>query len=385
MHAARPLPQRSRARAAALAVVAAGAAAAAIAAAPVTARAQASLAVQGLAVAEGWSTDSGSTLLTRNHGRPGVVGLLNVWGAAELHPRLVVYAAGYLEGGNARHEEGTEWYTDLAAVRVTASDALVMDAGRIAHPVGAFAARRHANRNPLVGAPDAYPVQYPLGVQLSGMLGIVDYRAAVVSLPVADERYLPEPSARARPALGVGVTPAIGVHVGVSGTWGPYLGDDLAAPQLAGRPWHAYQQRIAAVDAKFTRGYLEVHGEMAVARYDVPDSAAGASSVVNGFTWYGEAKYTVTPRVFVATRIERNDYAYIQPRDGGWTASPTNMYNGELGAGYRFGAHTLLKASARADRWKVGPELRPMLPDGLAFALQLSRSFEAFAATFGGA
>lgn len=352
-----------------------------LAAAPATAGAQRSVAVQGLAVVEGWSTDSGSALLTRNHGRPGVVGLLNVWAAAELHPRLVAYAAGYLEGGNARHEEGTEWYTDMAGLRFTASDAFVIDAGRIAPPVGAFASRRYANRNPLVGAPDAYPVHYPWGVQVSGVRGIADYRTAVVSLPVSDERYLPATTARLRPALGVGITPAIGVRVGLSGTWGPYLNDGLTASQLAGRPWHAYEQRIVALDAVVTHGYLELRGEMAVARYDVPDT----TQTVNGFTWYGEAKYTVTPRVFVATRLERNDYAYIQPRgDGGWIASPTNMYNGELGAGYRLGARTLLKGSVRADRWKVRPELRPMLPDGVAFALQLSRSFDAFAATLGG-
>ncbi len=75
--------------------------------------------------------------------------------------------------------------------------------------------------------------------------------------------------------------------------------------------------------------------------------------------------------------MERNDYAYITPvGDAAWVASPTDMRNGELGAGYRLGARTLLKASVRADRWVVPPELRGTLPDGAAFALQLSRRFD---------
>lgn len=357
----------------------------AFAASPATAAAQRSLSVDGVAAVEAWSTDSGSVLLTRSHGRPGVVGRLHLWGAAELGPRLVAYAAGYIEGGNARHEEGTEWYTDLAGVRFTAADALVLDAGRIVHPLGTFASRRYPDRNPLVGAPDAYPAQYPLGVQLSGVRGAVDYRAAIVSLPVADERYLPEPSSAARPAVGIGFTPAVGVRVGLAGTWGPYLNHELAPSQLAGRTWRDYQQRIGVVDARVSRGYLELHGEMAFAQYDVPSTGDGRRHTVDGFAWYGEARYTLSPRIFIATRLERNDYAYIQPRDDGtWRAAPTNMYNGELGAGYRFGARTLLKASARADRWKVDPALRPMLPDGVAFAVQLSRRFHAFSASNGG-
>ena len=349
------------------------------------AHAQRTVAIQGIATVEGWSTDSGSTLLTRNHGRPGLVGRLNVWGAAELGSRLVVYAAGTVEGGSARHEEGTEWYTDMAGVRFTASDALVIDAGKMVHPVGAFASRRYPDRNPLVGAPDSYPLQYPWGVQLSGVRGTVDYRAAIVSLPITDDRYLPATTAHARPAVRVGITPAVGVRVGLSSTWGPYLNCDLPASQLAGRPWHAYEQRIGAVEAQVSRGYLELRGELGVSRYEVPGASDAPPATVDGFAWYGDAKYTVTPRLFVATRVERNDYAFIQPlADGSWIASPTNMYNAELGAGYRFGARTLFKASVRADQWKVSPELRPILPDGVAFAVQLSRRFEGFGVDLGG-
>ena len=348
------------------------------------AAAQASVVVQGVADAELWMTDSGSALLTRNNGRPGGVGRLHVWSAAELGPRLVVYAAGYVEGGKARHEEGTEWYTDMLGVRYMRSDALVFDVGKMAHPVGAFASRRYSVRNPLIGHPDGYPVAYPVGLQLSGTRRRFDYRAAVVTLPVYREDYVPEPTATPRPAVGAGFTPTTGVRVGVSATWGPYLNDELPTTLLAGRSWRAYSQQVGAIDAQLSRGYLEVRAEIAASRYDVPSQPGSEPTVVRGLAYYVDAKYTLTPRLFVATRVERNEYAYIEPEsDTEWLASPTNMYNGELGVGYRFGAATLLKASARADSWHVPPYLRSMLPNGAAFALQVSRAFTVFDANLG--
>jgi hypothetical protein len=360
--------------------------AALVASAPRQAAAQGSVLVQGVADAELWMTDSGSVLLTRNHGRPGALGRVRLWGAAELGSRVVVYAAGAGEAGSARSEpeSGAEWYTELAGVRYTQSEALVIDAGKMPHPVGAFASRRYSTRNPLIGTPDGYAVEYPLGLQLSGARGRVDYRAAVVSLPVYHEGYVPHPTQAARPAVGFGYTPTTGVRVGASATWGPYLSRDLSHSLLAGRSWRAYAQRVGAVDAQVNRGFLELRGELATTRYEVPGDSAGRATAVNGFTYYAEAKYTLAPRFFVATRVERNDYAYIQPASSAaWIASPTNMYDGELGAGYRVDAQTLVKASVRADRWKVAPALRSYLPDGAAFALQVSRTFDVFGAAFG--
>jgi hypothetical protein len=343
--------------------------------------AQRAVLVRAIADAELWATDSASTLLARNHGQPGMVGRVVVWGALELGPRVVAYAAGTLEGGNARRDHGMEWYTDMLGVRYLHSTALVADAGLMPHPLGAFASRRYSNRNPLIGVPDGYPVQYPLGVQLSGIRGPIDYRGAVVSLPVANESYVPAPGTAARPVLGVGYTPMVGARVGVSATWGPYLDAEMSPALLGGEDWRAYAQRIGALDVRLSRGYLEMHGELAASQHDVRGEDGMRS--VNGLTYYAEAKYTLSPRVFVAVRGERNDYAYIVPvADAPWIASATNMYNGEVGAGYRLDPETIVKASVRADRWDVAPALRDRLRNGAAFALQLSRGFDVFSATW---
>ena len=340
------------------------------------AKAQGAILVQGIADAEAWKTDSGSVLLTRNGGRPSFLGRMHLWGAAEIGRHVVVFAAGTAETGSARTESGTEWYTELAGVRYTQSDAFVIDAGKMPHLIGTFAARRYSSRNPLIGIPDGYPLQYPLGVMASGTRGHFDYRGGVVSLPIYHEGYTPDPTPAPRPAFGAGFTPAVGVRIGASATWGPYLNRDLAPTLLAGRSWRAYNERIVAADAQLSRGYLELHGELARSSYEVPEGSAGITTV-RWLTYYGEARYTLTPRLFAAGRFERNDYPYIQPlSNAAWIASPTNMYDGEAGLGYRLTSRTLLKASVRRDYWDGPPEMRSCLGNGTALALQLSQTFD---------
>jgi hypothetical protein len=338
-----------------------------------TAAAQGGVLLQGIVDAEFWRTDSGSVLLTRNHGRPGVLGRLQLWTAAEPLPGLIFYAQGVAEGGPVRDPSGTTSELEQLGMRYMRSEALVLDVGKMSPIVGTFAARRLSTRNALIGVPDGYPVQYPLAVKVSGTRARVDYRLALTSLPVSHAGYTPDPDAAPRPALGIGYTPLVGLRVGASATWGSYLNRDLPASLLDGRPWRSFHQRIGAADVQFSRGYLELWGELGVGSYEVP----GHADPVSGLTYYAEAKYTLTPRVFVAGRFERNDYPFIQPRSASsWMATATNFYNGELGAGFRVSTSTLVKASYRADRWLVPAALRAMLPNGSAVAVQVSRAFD---------
>ena len=351
-----------------------GGAAAILVLATARAQAQRGILLQGLLDAELWATDSGSRLLTRNDGRPAALGRLQLWGAAEPWRGFVLFAQTEVEGGAARRgEEEIELEMEQYGIRTAFSRALVLEAGKILHPVGAFASRRLSNRNPLIGAPDGYPVQYPHGVMISGSASRLDYRAAAVSLPVSHENYAPTPSPRLRPALGAGITLATGVRIGTSATWGTYLSDSLTPALLGNRLWESFQQRVMALDAQVSRGYLETHAEMAWSRYDVPSGP----DPLHGVTYYLEAKYTFSPRVYAAGRYERNDYPYLQPLpNGAWIASETNMYNTEAGIGYRFTPTRLVKLTYRADQWRVDPISRSFLPDGRAFAIQVSQGLD---------
>jgi hypothetical protein len=336
--------------------------------------AQGGVLLQGIADGELWSTTAKSNLLTRNGGNVGEVGRLEVWGAYEPFRGFVIYGQLRGEAGNARADSArADLTSEQFGVRYAASRAFVVDVGRLSPVLGTFAARHQSTRNPLIGLPDGYSLEYPYGAEVSGETSHFDYRAAMVSLPSYHEGYVPTPTQRLRPALGAGFTPITGLRFGASFSQGAYLNDDLTPAQLAGKSWSSYDQRIIGLDFAYAVGYLETHAEYSQGSYDIP----GTATRTTGQTYYGEMKYTFTPRFFVAFRAERNDYPFIRPFGTTWVAKLTDFEDGEVGVGYRLTAATLVKMSVRGDRWWVAPYAAGFLGQGgPAIAMQLSQSFD---------
>jgi hypothetical protein len=169
------------------------------------------------------------------------------------------------------------------------------------------------------------------------------------------------------------VTPFTGFRLGASATVGPYLGRELPATLLAGERWTRYAQRVIAADMQLSRGYFEANAELAHGSYDVP----GRESAMPALTWYLEAKYTLSPRFYVASRVERNDYPYIAPFDDfNWIADRSDFTDVEAGVGFRLTSSTLVKASLRADHWVANPNPFAPQASGRALALQFSQTFD---------
>jgi hypothetical protein len=339
------------------------------------ARAQSGILVQGIADAEGWFTNNSSNLLTKNGGRPAGLLRLDLWGAAEPVHGLVFYAEGKGETGpSVSGTTTTTLWGNQLGVRYATTPAFVVDVGKMAPIIGTFAPRHFSTRNPLIGTPDGYTLQYPFGAKVSGRAGMFDYRVAMVSLPTTHVGYQPEPTPRLRPALGGGITPIVGLRLGGSFTVGSYLNEDDSLSLPAGTTWHDFHQRVAAFDASYAVGYLETHVEAARGTYDIPTGGS-----ITGFTYYGEMKYTFTPRFFLAGRVERNDYPFIRAATtpgGTYAGRLTDFVDGEIGGGYRITASQLLKLSVRGDRWWVRPGAGFRGQGGHAIAIQLSQAFD---------
>jgi hypothetical protein len=327
------------------------------------------VAVEALADIELWETDDSSRLLARNDGRALLAGRLHVWLAARLAESLELRALGMGEASTAGDEDADASLQGLS-LRYGRSRAFVVEGGKILYPIGGFAARRFSNTNPLVGAPDLYAPQYPEGAVLSGAAGPLDYRAALVSLPLVNPRYAPKPGRRIRPVAGVGVSAGPGFRVGAAATRGSYLSEDVAALLPSGAAWEDFGQSVVAADARYSAGYIVVRAEAAWSSYEVPTVA----DRVNGFGWYGEIRGAVTPRFFVAARYENSKYAFIRPVSPSfWVGSSTRQINGEIGLGYRFSADALLKTSFRRDHWPVQTlPTGSRFSDGFALAVQFS-------------
>src|SRR5205085_12100799 len=85
--------------------VAAGALVLAVLAIAPAAEAQDWLILQGLADGEFWATDSGSFLLTRNNGHPGVLGRVRLFAGVAPGPGVQLVAIGIAKGGSAYDED----------------------------------------------------------------------------------------------------------------------------------------------------------------------------------------------------------------------------------------------------------------------------------------
>jgi hypothetical protein len=339
---------------------------------PRLAAAQMGVLAQGVVDAEAWKTDTGSALLARDHGRASALGRADVWSAIEPLRDVVLFGELTAEAGAARRSSDEAVRAKQFGVRFSPSDALTIEGGRIQQIVGTFASRSLSFRNPLIGTPDGYTLSYPYGIAASGTTRMLDYRAALISLPLFHPSYTPAPSAAARPAVGAGITPFVGFRIGVSGTVGPYLNCNLSSLQLGGREWQAFRQRIAAADVELSSGYFEGHAEFTHSSYDVP----GANPIV-GYNGYLEGKLTVTPRLYIATRVERNDYPFVLPTTSAqWIAVRSAFSDAELGGGYRPTSTTLVKLSLRADRWTRSPNFGAPQANGYALAMQASQTFD---------
>lgn len=328
---------------------------------------------QGVGDLEIWKTDSASSLLARGSGKLAPLYRGDVWMAIEPLRNLVLFNETLAEAGTARDEPGTEVYAKQYGLRYSPSDAFQFEGGKIRQLVGAFSSRQLSFRNPLIGQPDGYAASYPHGVRVDGNVGIIDYRAGVVSLPVYRSGYTPDPSAALRPAFGIGVTPVTGARVGLTGTIGPYLNHNLSPTELRGEAWTHYRQRVVGLDAQLSRGYFEANVEAAYSNYDVP----GRGTPIDGISFYVEPKYTFTPRFFMAARVERNDYPFISPvTPTFWVANRVVVADAEVGGGFRVSASTLLKLSVRKDHWT--PNANPQAPhdNGYAVAMQWSQTID---------
>src|SRR5262249_7422812 len=192
------------------------------------------------------------------------------------------------EGCARAHTVLSGGLVESAGGRYAFARGLVLGPGKLPPIVGTFTPRHFSNRNPLIGTPDGYSLEYPYGVKVSGEFGHMDYRVGLLTLPPTHENYTPVPKARLRPAIAGGITPMTGLRVGASFTVGPYLNASFTPAQLHDQRWTDFEQRVVALDVAYAHGYLETHAEAARGSYDVP----GRATSIVGWTYYGEAKYT---------------------------------------------------------------------------------------------
>ena len=261
------------------------------------------------------------------------------------------------------------------AFDTSAGTAFVLDGGKLQPVVGTFASRRFSNRNPLIGAPDGYTLEYPLGVELSGETSSTSTIVPrLVTLPPTHSGYVPAATPRLRPAIGAGVTPIVGrahrrfVHGRAVSQRRVH-----ARRSCAMRAWSHYHQRVFALDAQGLRAGIWRRTPRPRARsYEVP----GPRRCDSWATRTMARPSTPSRRGFSLRRARSGTTtrSFARRRRTGRRGS-TDFVDGELGVGYRATARrrcSRCRCAATAGGWLPGAA-GFLGQGGPAFAIQVSQ------------
>ena len=235
---------------------------------------------------------------------------LQLWSAYQLSDNWQIYGLVELEADDASGSWGSEFEVEQLAVRYTRPEApyIVVEAGRILGPISVFANWHLSDQNPLIGELDTHPTTYPEGIQVSGSHKKFDYRVAYIDQPdfYADDEEL-EPDSAFRPVVGVGYSPFLGLRLGASWTEGPFLSrfyDDFLPEDVS---WRDFDQSVIGFDFKYSKGYLELNGEWSQKEYQLPFLDPDLEEI----NYFVELKYTITPRLYAAARLQVLDRSLI--------------------------------------------------------------------------
>jgi hypothetical protein len=298
---------------------------------------------------------------------------LTVFLDAQLGAHLYFFAQSRLDTGFDPTDRGTQVRADEYLLRLTPwnDDRFTFQAGKFATVIGGWIERHHSWENPFVSAPLPYetvtgvsdmevpltnqshvavgsekyeflpivwgPV-YAAGLAVSGRLGIFEYAAELKNAALASRPETWEDYNFSHPAvdLRVGLQPNEAWRLGFSAAEGSYLPADALSGAVANLG--DYREILLGQDVSYARGHLQLWAEVFETRFEAPHF--GNADV---FTYYIEAKYKLTPQLFVALRW--NQELFDNEHDAGSAAvvRTPDIARIDLAAGYRFTAHTQLK------------------------------------------
>ena len=286
-------------------------------------------------------------------------------------------------------------------------ESLSVQVGRVAMAFGRFAPRTYATTNPLMGTPLIYqyfssvrgnrvpedaaqqlawrssntaayqtrglPTLYDAcwsdGIQVFGSTRHFAWAASVVT------GSLSNPGAASNDGFQwigrIGAQPTMGLQLGVSAGWGPYLSASAATTPAfpAGRDVEDYKQLAVGVDAAYGSGRMQLTAEAMHNRWDVPNLADGDEVLANT-GGYMEADVSLRPGLHWAARLGTMVYADIDDGSGRRVAWDWDVTRLETGPQYYLTPDARLKAVVQLN-WRDGA------PDGAdhMLGLQLATRF----------
>lgn len=254
-------------------------------------------------------------------------------------------------------------------------------AGKVPWMIGTYGPRSNSDKNPLIGKPLMYQyhttlVWYALPPSADALLasrgtgqsGIGYLGGNGFGMPVVDDSYwdvgvvasgslrmleyslgvtngtpgwanTSQDDNRGKSTLGrIGLSPAPWMRLGVSGSRGPYLIQDLSKPLPAGKSPEDYQQQMVMGDLELTQGHAELHAEAVANTWQSP--YLGNLDADGG---YVEGKLTLMAGLWAAARWDVLRFSDITDSSGARQPWEFGQDRLETGLGLRYDRNVYLK------------------------------------------
>lgn len=298
-----------------------------------------------------------------------------------IHPKLGIFLeflwdqGKYHSGGDTRPRVNGAY----AVARPWDTDAVLFKIGLIQTAFGAWAPRTYADKNPLVGIPLMYhyrtpasgrglaagldelragrgdrgiPILYdscwPFGITAFGFLGHFEYALSVTKEAPSNPTSFSTRGGNLMGRLAWNPHPAF--TLGGSFTVGRYLSPD-ASNVPAGTDIDEPKQIMYGMDARYSRGWTEIHGELGRNLWQNPNLADDMGLTVG----YVEVKQKVSAGFYLALRAEHLAYDEFTASGGEEFTWGYNLSRVEAGGGYNFSRGIMVKAVWQHNRYDDRP------------------------------
>jgi hypothetical protein len=194
------------------------------------------------------------------------------------------------------------------------------------------------------GLPIVWAVPYPIGLTVSGGKGPISATGGVTTTAPSAEPSdwdtfdTDDPAGPAAVAqVRYRVSPAL--HVAASYTNGPYMRSSVIDP-VSGVRVPKQDQEAFGVDATFSRGLVDIRGELLVNRWEVFRAPGDPRDV----SYYVEGQARVAAGLFVAARYNAIHFRDLPRSNGQPDRWDYDMRRWQFGTGYRLGRRSEIRA-----------------------------------------
>jgi hypothetical protein len=249
------------------------------------------------------------------------------------------------------------WMATLRYERSTPALGVRVDAGLIPSPIGLATLGLRPQTNPTISQPSslfsALPAlelrgprtnllgaMYPFGAQVTVSGPHWDARAAFIDMsPLRPREVFAEanPPRFANAIVGAGITPFVGLRLGVSAAHGGWQRAGESPANLEDR-----NATIVTVEGEFAFRYTKLTGEWT---HDSIETSAGTRRASG---WFLQGQQTLAPRLFVAGRVERISAPALLPGGAGTVRVALAGIEGTLG--FRLTPEITVRVGHRARR-----------------------------------